>query len=155
MLLIKNIACKQCQFMMYGITYSRHVCKQTIYIYHSQYCRWVGYEQQNMCGEMFILEKGEYPRWDTWSNSYRCDHFMSVRPVRMVGKHSITRHKHHETAFKEIRERQQQHAQLFFVPRTHKTIRSVYTTALILMAVKWKFAMRMSQVCGVLASRTK
>lgn len=45
---------------------------------------WVGYEQQNMTGEMFILEKGEYPRWDTWSNSYRCDRFMSVRPVRMV-----------------------------------------------------------------------
>lgn len=47
-------------------------------------CSWVGYEQQNMTGEMFILEKGEYPRWDTWSNSYRCDRLMSVRPVRMV-----------------------------------------------------------------------
>ncbi|CAB1348909.1 unnamed protein product [Coregonus sp. 'balchen'] len=48
-------------------------------------CRnlWVGYEQQNLSGEMFMLEKGEYPRWDTWSNSYRCDRFMSVRPVRM------------------------------------------------------------------------
>lgn len=46
--------------------------------------RWVGYEQQNLTGEMFILEKGEYPRWDTWSNSYRCDRIMSVRPVRMV-----------------------------------------------------------------------
>lgn len=45
---------------------------------------WVGYEQQNMNGEMFILEKGEYPRWDTWSNSYRCDRLLSVRPVRMV-----------------------------------------------------------------------
>lgn len=45
---------------------------------------WVGYEQQNMTGEMFMLEKGEYPRWDTWSNSYRCDRMMSVRPVRMV-----------------------------------------------------------------------
>lgn len=46
--------------------------------------RWVGFEQQNLTGEMFILEKGEYPRWDTWSNSYRCDRIMSVRPVRMV-----------------------------------------------------------------------
>lgn len=33
---------------------------------------------------MFILEKGEYPRWDTWSNSYRCDRIMSIRPLRMV-----------------------------------------------------------------------
>lgn len=46
---------------------------------------WVGYEQPNMNGEMFILEKGEYPRWDTWTNSYRSDRFMSVRPIRMVG----------------------------------------------------------------------
>ncbi|KAJ8342228.1 hypothetical protein SKAU_G00321560 [Synaphobranchus kaupii] len=45
--------------------------------------RWVGYEQQNLTGEMFVLEKGEYPRWNSWSNSYRCDRLMSVRPVRM------------------------------------------------------------------------
>ncbi|KAG9333963.1 hypothetical protein JZ751_009367 [Albula glossodonta] len=34
-------------------------------------------------GQMFVLEKGEYPRWDSWSNSYRCECLMSVRPVRM------------------------------------------------------------------------
>lgn len=45
---------------------------------------WVAYEQANMRGEMFILEKGEYPRWDTWSSSYRSDCFMSMRPIRMV-----------------------------------------------------------------------
>ncbi|KAJ8280959.1 hypothetical protein GJAV_G00061500 [Gymnothorax javanicus] len=44
---------------------------------------WVGYEHQNMGGEMFMLEKGEYPRWDTWSNSYRSNCLKSVRPVRM------------------------------------------------------------------------
>lgn len=37
-----------------------------------------------MRGEMFILEKGEYPRWDTWSSSYRSDCFMSMRPIKMV-----------------------------------------------------------------------
>ncbi|NWY04060.1 CRBB1 protein, partial [Nothoprocta ornata] len=45
---------------------------------------WVAYEQANLRGEMFILEKGEYPRWDTWSSSYRSDCLMSLRPVRMV-----------------------------------------------------------------------
>lgn len=30
------------------------------------------------------MEKGEYPRWDTWSNSYRSDCLMSLRPIRMV-----------------------------------------------------------------------
>ncbi|XP_007900023.1 beta-crystallin B1 isoform X1 [Callorhinchus milii] len=44
---------------------------------------WVAYEQANFRGEMFILEKGEYPRWDSWSNSYRSDRFMSFRPVCM------------------------------------------------------------------------
>lgn len=33
---------------------------------------------------MFVLEKGEYPRWDTWSSSYRSDRLMSFRPIRMV-----------------------------------------------------------------------
>lgn len=44
----------------------------------------VAFEQTNLRGEMFILEKGEYPRWDTWSNSYRSDCLMSLRPIRMV-----------------------------------------------------------------------
>lgn len=56
-----------------------------------QSCPWcppfssfVAFEQTNFRGEMFILEKGEYPRWDTWSNSYRSDCLMSLRPIRMV-----------------------------------------------------------------------
>ncbi|XP_067396032.1 beta-crystallin B1 [Emydura macquarii macquarii] len=44
---------------------------------------WVAFEQSNLRGEMFILEKGEYPRWDTWSNSYRSDYFRSLRPIKM------------------------------------------------------------------------
>ncbi|XP_008050249.1 beta-crystallin B1 [Carlito syrichta] len=44
---------------------------------------WVAFEQSNFRGEMFILEKGEYPRWDTWSSSYRSDRLMSFRPVKM------------------------------------------------------------------------
>ncbi|EHH20108.1 beta-crystallin B1 [Macaca nemestrina] len=44
---------------------------------------WVAFEQSNLRGEMFILEKGEYPRWDTWSSSYRSDRLMSFRPVKM------------------------------------------------------------------------
>lgn len=45
---------------------------------------WVAFEQSNFRGEMFVLEKGEYPRWDTWSSSYRSDRLMSFRPIRMV-----------------------------------------------------------------------
>ncbi|XP_019362901.1 PREDICTED: beta-crystallin B1 [Gavialis gangeticus] len=52
---------------------------------------WVAFEQANLRGEMFILEKGEYPRWDTWSSSYRSDCFMSMRPIKMEAEdHKIT-----------------------------------------------------------------
>ncbi|XP_072354131.1 beta-crystallin B1-like [Scyliorhinus torazame] len=44
---------------------------------------WVIYDKCNFSGEMFILEKGEFPRWDAWSNSYRNDYVMSFRPVHM------------------------------------------------------------------------
>ncbi|CAM2102931.1 beta-crystallin B1 [Caretta caretta] len=45
---------------------------------------WVAFEQSSLRGEMFILEQGEYPRWDTWSSSYRSDCFRSMRPIKMV-----------------------------------------------------------------------
>ncbi|XP_032874000.1 beta-crystallin B1-like [Amblyraja radiata] len=44
---------------------------------------WVAYERSNFCGEMFTLEKGEYPRWDSWSNSRQNYYIMSFRPVCM------------------------------------------------------------------------
>ncbi|TNM86240.1 crystallin, beta B1, like 2 [Takifugu flavidus] len=50
----------------------------------------VGFEQMNLCGEMFILEKGEYPRWDSWSNCQKNDYLLSFRPIRMdPEKHKI------------------------------------------------------------------
>ncbi|KAK7919009.1 hypothetical protein WMY93_010293 [Mugilogobius chulae] len=46
--------------------------------------------KMNFCGEMYILEKGEYPRWDSWSNCQRNDYLLSFRPVRMdPEKHKI------------------------------------------------------------------
>ncbi|KAM9794349.1 beta-crystallin B1 [Syngnathus typhle] len=53
----------------------------------------VAFEQTNLRGEMFILEKGEYPRWDTWSNSYRSDCLTSLRPISMDSlEHKICLH---------------------------------------------------------------
>ena len=50
----------------------------------------VAFEQMNLCGEMYILEKGEYPRWDSWSNSQKNDYLLSFRPVKMVKSQSRT-----------------------------------------------------------------
>ncbi|XP_042772658.1 beta-crystallin A3 [Panthera leo] len=44
---------------------------------------WVGYEHTSFCGQQFILERGEYPRWDAWSgsNAYHIERLMSFRPI--------------------------------------------------------------------------
>lgn len=46
---------------------------------------WVGYGQRGFAGEQFILEKGEYPRWDTWTNSQSSYSLLSLRPLKVVG----------------------------------------------------------------------
>uniref|UniRef100_A0A8C8RXQ9 Beta-crystallin B3 n=1 Tax=Pelusios castaneus TaxID=367368 RepID=A0A8C8RXQ9_9SAUR len=42
---------------------------------------WLGFERQAFCGERFVLEKGAYPRWDSWSSSRSSDSLMSARPL--------------------------------------------------------------------------
>lgn len=48
---------------------------------------WVGYEQANCKGEQFVFEKGEYPRWDSWTSSRRTDSLSSLRPIKVVSTH--------------------------------------------------------------------
>ncbi|KAJ3614246.1 hypothetical protein NHX12_017820 [Muraenolepis orangiensis] len=44
---------------------------------------WVGYEHHDFQGQQFILERGEYPQWDSFSGSlsYHVERLMSLRPV--------------------------------------------------------------------------
>ncbi|KAJ8257092.1 hypothetical protein COCON_G00192440 [Conger conger] len=44
---------------------------------------WVGYEHSSFCGQQFILERGDYPRWEAWSgnNAYHIERMMSFRPI--------------------------------------------------------------------------
>ncbi|XDC64055.1 hypothetical protein R6Z07M_015237 [Ovis aries] len=52
---------------------------------------WVGYEQANCKGEQFVFEKGEYPRWDSWTSSRRTDSLSSLRPIKVDSQeHKIT-----------------------------------------------------------------
>lgn len=46
---------------------------------------WAGYDRHGFTGEQFILEKGEYPRWDTWTNSQNSYSLLSLRPLKVVG----------------------------------------------------------------------
>ncbi|XP_068767802.1 beta-crystallin B3 isoform X2 [Struthio camelus] len=45
---------------------------------------WLGFERQAFAGEQFVLEKGDYPRWDSWSSSRSSDSLMSIRPLQIV-----------------------------------------------------------------------
>lgn len=44
---------------------------------------WVGYEHSSFCGQQFVLERGEYPHWESWSgsNAYHIERMMSFRPI--------------------------------------------------------------------------
>ncbi|XP_038229372.1 beta-crystallin B3 isoform X2 [Dermochelys coriacea] len=51
---------------------------------------WLGFQRQAFCGEQFVLERGAYPRWDSWSSSHSSDRLMSIRPLRIdSGEHQI------------------------------------------------------------------
>ncbi|XP_072900711.1 beta-crystallin A2-like [Hemitrygon akajei] len=45
---------------------------------------WAGFEHPEFQGQQFILEKGDYPRWDAWSGNsgYRTEHLLSFRPIK-------------------------------------------------------------------------
>uniref|UniRef100_A0A3Q3W302 Beta/gamma crystallin 'Greek key' domain-containing protein n=1 Tax=Mola mola TaxID=94237 RepID=A0A3Q3W302_MOLML len=44
---------------------------------------WVGFEHHDFQGQQFILERGEYPKWEACSGSlsYHTERFMSLRPI--------------------------------------------------------------------------
>ena len=46
-------------------------------------CSWLGYEHSSFNGQQFVLERGEYPRWESWSgsNAYHIERMMSFRPI--------------------------------------------------------------------------
>eukprot|EP00070_Physeter_catodon_P017554 XP_023976819.2 beta-crystallin B3 isoform X2 [Physeter catodon] len=46
---------------------------------------WLAFERRAFRGEQYVLEKGDYPRWDAWSNSHRGDSLLSLRPLQIDG----------------------------------------------------------------------
>ncbi|XP_034023597.1 beta-crystallin B3-like [Thalassophryne amazonica] len=44
---------------------------------------WVGFERPGFAGEQFVLEKGEYPRWSTWTNDQNIYSLSSFRPLKV------------------------------------------------------------------------
>lgn len=51
--------------------------------------RWVGFERPGFAGEQFVLEKGEYPRWSSWTNYQNVYTLSSFRPLKVVSATAI------------------------------------------------------------------
>uniref|UniRef100_A0AAV2MTT5 Beta/gamma crystallin 'Greek key' domain-containing protein n=1 Tax=Knipowitschia caucasica TaxID=637954 RepID=A0AAV2MTT5_KNICA len=64
---------------------------------------WVGYEQTGCKGEQYVFEKGEYPRWDSWTNSRRSDTITAFRPIKVDSQeHKIVLYENPSFAGKKI-----------------------------------------------------
>ncbi|XP_028680142.1 beta-crystallin B2 [Erpetoichthys calabaricus] len=64
---------------------------------------WVGFEQPGCKGEQFVFEKGEYPRWDSWTNSRRNDTIAAFRPIKVDSQeHKIVLYENPNFAGKKI-----------------------------------------------------
>lgn len=108
----------------------------------------------NFCGEMFILEKGEYPRWDSWSNCQKNDYLLSFRPVRMVS-----------SAMLSLVNRACSLLVFLFISyfgfahptrcRILRNTRSVYTRSENTKAVRWRSWMMMFPACLPTVSPTE
>lgn len=74
--------------------------------------RWVGYEQPGCKGEQYVFEKGEYPRWDAWTNSRRSDCIFAFRPIKVVTNKYL---QGYEMSLSCIYSTSQHFAHLFFI----------------------------------------
>lgn len=65
-----------------------HMCTFTLIVMKCLcIVRWVGFERPGFAGEQFVLEKGEYPRWSTWTNCQSSYTLTSFRPLKVVSNH--------------------------------------------------------------------
>uniref|UniRef100_H3ASM1 Beta-crystallin A4 n=1 Tax=Latimeria chalumnae TaxID=7897 RepID=H3ASM1_LATCH len=64
-----------CNIMEFGF--------ETVRSFRIESGAWVGYEHAAYMGQQFVLERGEYPRWDAWSgsNAYHVERMTSFRPI--------------------------------------------------------------------------
>ncbi len=113
--------------------------------------RWVAFEQKGFLGEQFVLEKGEYPRWSTWTNSQSSYCLLSIRPLRVVRE----RHVHTSHLLEDLL---CSHGPLSLVftlhYRTALTTNYICSRTAALPGERWKSWMMTFPACGFTASRT-
>lgn len=111
--------------------------------------RWVGFERPGFAGEQFVLEKGEYPRWSSWTNYLNVYTLSSFRPLKVVrvmmihaGKRVIP------SVVPSVAEA------WFCLCRMVPTISSTCMQTQALRVKRWKLLTMMFPVCGLMVSRT-
>lgn len=112
------------------------------------FVRWVGFERPGFAGEQFVLEKGEYPRWSTWTNCQSSCSLSSFRPLKVVSmnQYDINRRDLLVNMLKALG--------FFFFSRTVQIISCTCLRMQVLKVERWRLLMTMSPVCGLMVSKT-
>lgn len=117
------------------------------FLFYIHIIRWVGFEHPGYVGEQYVLEKGEYPRWSTWTNCQKSYNLSSFRPVKVVSIITVTDMRRCDF--------------LSDIPKCFSfACRIVQNTSCICSRMKamkeerWRLLMTMSPVCGLMVSRT-
>lgn len=106
----------------------------------------MGFEHPGYVGEQYVLEKGEYPRWSTWTNCQKNYNLSSFRPLKVVSIIVVT----------ELRRRDLLSDMTEISPPS-RIVQNTSCTCLRMKAMReerWRLLMMMSPVCGLMGSRT-
>lgn len=117
------------------------------FLYYIHIIRWVGFEHPGYVGEQYVLEKGEYPRWSTWTNSQKSYNLSSFRPLKVVSISTVTEMRRCDY-LSDIPKR------FSFASRTVQNTSCTCSRMKAMKEERWRLLMTISPVFGLMVSRT-
>lgn len=117
------------------------------YLFYNHIIRWVGFEHPGYVGEQYVLEKGEYPRWSTWTNCQKSYNLSSFRPLKVVSIISVTEMRRCDL-LSDIPRR------FSFASRIVPNTSCICSRMKALKEERWRLLMTMFPVCGLMVFRT-
>lgn len=94
-----------------------------------------------------MLEKGEYPRWSTWTNCQKSYNLSSFRPLKVVSIITVTEMRRCDFLSDILK-------CFSFASRIVQNTSYICSRMKAMKEERWRLLMTMSQVCGLMVSRT-
>lgn len=139
-----------CRSYFVAVTFAFNKCVHLYVLLIFHVVRWVGFERPSFAGELFVLEKGEYPRWSTWTNCQSSYSLSSFRPLKVVCTWNEMNLRH----FVILQGLMLNMWKYTVFCRTVQITSYICLRMLALKAEKWRLLMMMSPVCGLMVSKT-